>query len=356
MPLYVSESTSSGSSSVSTSSMDSGELDILIEEVSKPRTVPVHRDDLMHEWALRQSDNPQSRISLDTPPNDEAETENEETKDNIQDEELEIFDSYGEEDTTVPQDEEKDEDSSGHGDGVDSAVESEGMREGRAPAGASPKATSPTQFGVDVRSREDFDGGSFLPKYQDTTLVDSLNKELDVFGLPHVSLTKPSELVSTFWDALTEVKERGRVMQTQADEIARLQSSLYRATQNEAGLADDIQKSKHLVAVAESRANAAEMELTSLRDSRAEEMKRMQNTLSNTAAQLKQSEHRVTAKEVVNSRLIQKLQCVAKRERLKSVEGGGEKLKGLEEELKEKRKEVGTIFLVSPFWRNIPLL
>ncbi len=348
MPLYLSESTGTESSSDSTSSMDSGELVRLVEEVSKPRAIPVHGDDSMRQWAIRQRDSTQSPISLDTPPNDDV--ENKETKDD-KDEELENFDSYGEEDTTVPQDEEKGDDDSGDNDGgVVSAVESEGMREERAPAGASPKATSSTQFGADVESCEDFDdGGGFLPKYQDTAVVDSLNRELDVFGLSRVSLTKPSELVSTFWDALTELKERGRVVQTQADEIARLQSSLYHVNHNEADLTDSIERSKHAVSVAESRANAAEMELNSFRASKAEEMKRMQTTLSNTAAQLRQSEHRVTAKEVVNSRLIKKLYDVAKRERVKAIEGGGEKLKGLEVELIEKRKEVGIIFLLFPF-------
>ncbi len=351
MPLYLSELTGTESSSDSSSSMDSGELDRLVEEVSKPRIIPVRGENSMYQWMIRQRDSIQSPISLDTPPNDD--TENEETKDD-KDEGLENFDSYGEEDTTVPQDEEKGDDNSGDNDGVVSAVESEGMMEGRAPAGASPKATSSTQFGADVESCEDFnDGGGLLPKYQDTAVVDSLNRELDVFGLPRVSLTKSSELVSTFWDALTELKERGRVVQTQADEIARLQSSLYHVNHNEADLTDHIGRLKHAVSVAESRANAAEMELNSFRASKAEEIKWMQTTLSNTAAQLRQSEHRVTAKEVVNSRLMKKLHDVAKRERLKALEGDGEKLKGLEVELIQKRKEVGIILLLFRFWRNI---
>ncbi len=341
MPLYMSDESTGTESSVQSdsSSMDSGEIDQLVAEVSNPRSLPVRREAALQQWMTRQHGT-HSPISLDSSRENDIEDEGAEDD---EDEELENLDGYGEEDTTVPQDEEKGDDEYDDGGGGDgdlySALESEGVKEGGAPADTPPKATS-TQSGTEADSYEDFDdGGGFLPKYQDTQAVDSLNRELDVFGLPRVSLTKPSELVSTFWDALAELKERGRIVQTQADEIARLQGSFSHDNHIEADLTERIERSKHALSVAESRAEAAEMELNSHRASTAEEMKRMHTTLNNTAAQLRQSKHRVTAKEVVNSRLMEKLHDVAKRERLKTL-GGGEKLKDLEIELVEKRKEV----------------
>ncbi len=336
------ESTGDGSSGVhyDSSDMDSGEIDQLVAEVSNPnpRSLPVRREATMQQWVTRQR-GIHSPISVDTDHENDIEDEGAEYD---EEEELEDLDGYREEDTTVPQDEEKGDDEYndvGSDGDLYSAVETEGVREGGALADAPPKAAS-TQSGAEVDSSKDFDdGGGFLPKYQDTQAIDSLNRELDVFGLSRVSLTKPSELVSTFLDALAELKERGRIVQTQADEIARLQGSLSHDIQIEAGLTGRIEISKHAILVAESRADAAEMELSSHRASMAEEMKHAQATLRNTATQLKQSEHRVMAKEVINNRLMDKLHDVAKREQAKTLDGD-KRLKDLEIELVEKCKEV----------------
>ncbi len=352
MPFNVSESTGTESCGESDSSMDSRELDRLVAEVSNSRSLSSRREAAMQQWTVRQHDGTQSPISLDTSHDDDI--KDEEAEDDDEGEEFENLDSCGEEDTTVPQDEEKGDDAN-DGSGLCLAASPEIVDFGGASAGTPPKATS-AQSGTDSDTYDFDDGGGFLPKYQDTQAMDSLNRELDVFGLSRVSLSKPSELVSTFWDTLTELKERGRVVHTQADEIARLQSCLDHVNLIDEDLAERIEKSKHAVSVAESRAEAAEMELNSFRASKAEGMKRMHIELSNTAAQLRQSKHRMTAKEVVNSRLMKKLHDVAKRDRLKASEGGGEKLQGLHTELVQKRSEVGIMILwllLTLFFRNI---
>lgn len=171
-------------------------------------------------------------------------------------------------------------------------------------------------------------GKSFgiMPQMNEESLWDHLNESLREQGFHEVSLTRPggsitipdpTSLADTLRDVMFKHGERGKVIQEMSLEIQRLNNV---GGHRESVMNESFQREKSDLsrrsAGAEARVAALEEETERLREQLAKEARRSNTENASLASQLKQSEHRVKAKEAAAQKLMDKLQDEAEKERL----------------------------------------
>ncbi|CAB1118118.1 unnamed protein product [Ectocarpus sp. CCAP 1310/34] len=164
------------------------------------------------------------------------------------------------------------------------------------------------------------------PQTNEGSPWDALNESLREQGFREVSLSRPggsiavpdpTSLADTLRDVVFKHGERGRVIQEMSLELQRRDNvgGHRESVLNESFRRERSDLSKRS-AGAEARAAALEAENKRLQDQLALDSRRARAESASLASQLKQSEHRVKAKEAAAQRLMDKLQEEAEKERL----------------------------------------
>lgn len=154
----------------------------------------------------------------------------------------------------------------------------------------------------------------------------ALNESLREHGFREVSLTRPggsiaipdpTSLADTLRDVVFKHGERGKVIQEMSLELQRLKSV---GGHRESVLNESFRREKSDLsrrsAGAEARVAALEEDIKRLREQLEKETRRAKTENASLASQLRQSEHRVKAKEAAAQKLMDKLQNEAEKERL----------------------------------------
>ncbi|KAG5175815.1 hypothetical protein JKP88DRAFT_351349 [Tribonema minus] len=142
----------------------------------------------------------------------------------------------------------------------------------------------------------------------------AVNEALLRHGFDAVSLLNPLELMATLQDVLLQYEERGRAIERQALGARRGEGGGGGAAAGELeGRVEDLTRALR-AAASEERTKLAHRELDTAKSAAAAEARAHEATKQGLLKQLKASEARVTAKEVLAERLIARLAAQAERE------------------------------------------
>lgn len=157
---------------------------------------------------------------------------------------------------------------------------------------------------------------------------EALNSSLREHGFREVSLKRtadamspavpdPASVANTLRDVMFKHGERGKVIQEMSLELQRLKNvSGHRDSVLNDSFRRETSNLSRRSAGAEARVAALEEEKERLQDQLANQIRRSKTENASLTSQLKQSEHRVKAKEAAAQKLMDKLQQEAEKERL----------------------------------------